>query len=688
MQIFEFHFNPKQKEDLVFDSFCYEPENVYEKRLGSLFLIGEIKNAILQNLKFLDNFASFFKKEYYSAPIKLSPEASLKEGLKKANEFLEGVAKSGDVSWLGNLNLAILSLKNFELNFAKVGMIKILLLRQGQIIDIGKNLEFSEIEPYPLKIFGNIVSGKLTENDIILVLTQDIFNFFSEQNLLSEFSELSKQDDGAGVNEKKLKKILKAREKELLKNSGVCFLCLLTREVWIEEKKPRAFTFQKPREKFSIKKVFLPIINSVRNFIFSRLKSLPSFFLKGLSKLKEIPKKILKLSYISRCCEKYTILRKLKPEIRIPKIKIPKPEIKFTPNLKRGLISLSLLILLLISGFFIFKREEKIKLEKYQFTLSTIREDFSRAENLLILKNEKGAFDILKKARQDLLPLIKERSHLQKEAISLKNSVEEKMEQISKLEKIPVPELFFEFGPREFIPQKMIYWKENLYFYNPYADNVYKLTPKAEKFVLSTNQGFDEAIVLDNELLFFKKPNLFFFLKNDQFQESIEIKLPYSDFTPKALAVFRSSLYFLDGKNGEIIKYPKFNKDSSQTWLKKDEFKKPFSGKSMAIDGINGTIWILNKDNTIFRYFRGNLKDTLVLNLFPEPKNLSKISLQLGLFYLLEPTQSRLIVLTKTAEVFKQFQSEKFDNLKDFAVSEDNKTIWLLNGQKVYQIEI
>ena len=191
MQVFEFHFNPpsqnkrgaKQaelKDDLIFDSFCYEPENIYEKRLGSLFVVREMKNVLPRNSKFLDNVAGFLKRQYYSGPVRFSPETCFREGLKKSNEFLENIAKKGDVSWLGNLNLAVLTVRNFELNFAKVGAIKILLLRKGQVVDIGKNLEFSEIEPYPLKIFDNIVSGKLFEDDVILVLTKEIFPVFSE----------------------------------------------------------------------------------------------------------------------------------------------------------------------------------------------------------------------------------------------------------------------------------------------------------------------------------------------------------------------------------------------------------------------------------------------------------------------------------------------------------------------------
>ena len=128
MQIFEFHFNPKAKSDLVFDSFCYTPANIYEKRLGGLYMMGLLKSVLPQNVRFLDNLAKTIKERYYKT-ISASAEKSLKDALKKANESLEKITKAGDVSWLGNLSFAVVSLKDYELNFTKVADLKILLLR-------------------------------------------------------------------------------------------------------------------------------------------------------------------------------------------------------------------------------------------------------------------------------------------------------------------------------------------------------------------------------------------------------------------------------------------------------------------------------------------------------------------------------------------------------------------------------
>ena len=252
MQTFEFHFNPHLKLDLIFDSFCYEPENIYERRMGSLYLVGLLKNALPRNLRFLEKLQKVIKEKYYKSTI-FAPEKSLRESLKEANEFLEGIAKRGDVSWLGNLGFAILCLKNFKLNFTKVGGMKIFLLRRGQIIDIDKKLKFQDIEPYPLKIFSNIVSGKLSEGDLILVLTKEIFDFFQENLLLNEIAKLPPHHNFGGG----LKDILDRKKEGLSRISGALLAISLRKEVLAGKKE---IILPKISKEFSLKEVLSPFL--------------------------------------------------------------------------------------------------------------------------------------------------------------------------------------------------------------------------------------------------------------------------------------------------------------------------------------------------------------------------------------------------------------------------------------------
>ena len=73
--------------------------------------------------------------------------------LKIINDFLDKEIKSGNVNWLGNLGLAILNLNNSVLNFTKVGKIRILLVRDNELLDLSENLEFQDTEPDPMKVF-------------------------------------------------------------------------------------------------------------------------------------------------------------------------------------------------------------------------------------------------------------------------------------------------------------------------------------------------------------------------------------------------------------------------------------------------------------------------------------------------------------------------------------------------------
>jgi len=709
MRIFELHFNPRSKgetADKIFDSFCYEPENIYEKRLGSLYMVGELRNTLPQNSRLLDNIAQVIKGRYYVLPLQ-TPEQSFKESLKKINEFLAGEVSKENVSWLGNLNFAALSIKNFDLNFTKVGGLKILLLRAGKIIDIGKNLDLQDIEPYPLKIFINIVSGKLDVNDKILVLTKEIFTVFSEglaedgetrqkvnkdEKLFSSESLLTKFVKESFFDEKKLREILKAKEKRLSEISGVCLFIDLSKVLpGGRLEKPKIVTFRKEVEKFSIREALSPLIRLLVKFGLILKKLLFSIVTLIEKKLKKkLSGPVYKLKNIFHLFQlKFKSKTK---KIKVLHLQLPtslnlKSKIKITENLKKGLVSILVLALVLLIGFFIFQREEKQQLKNQIAVLNEVQEKINQAENFLIFKEEEKANILFKESWQRILPLTTKEGPLKKEATSLKESIEKHLTNLNKLEKITDPKLIFEFNPEEFIPQKMVISRQDLYFFSPYSKNLFKINESRKGSLIQTNQKFNLAASLDDAILFFSKPDKIATFKNGQFGESLSLKQPYLDFSFSDFSSFRINLYFLDSEKGEIIKYTaplEEGKDSPQLWLSSGT-KKATDSKSMAVDG---SIWILKENNIISLYYAGQYQKDLTLDFFPYPKKLYKIVAlpNLSYFYILEPIQNRIIILDKTGKIIKQFQSEKFDNLKDFAVSDNGKAIYLLNGLKVYQI--
>lgn len=305
MQVFEFHFNIKSREDVTYDSFIFEPENSHEKKLGSLYMVGQLSHLLPQNFQFIKNLAFYLKERYYDSFL-LSPEQNFQKSLKDVNKFLEEITKKENVSWLGNLNFVALSLSTVwskynlseqqEINFTKIGDIKILLLRDKKIIDIGQKLDIQEAELYPLKIFNSVVSGKLAVDDKIIIFTSDLFSFFEKTGLLKKISEVN--------TEKELKNVF--NNKELKNIAGISLLIILSKGY----KRKLSWPLKFKREKFQV------------NFILIFF----AFFQKAFQKIKNIM--WIKFYFVG---DKFKLLIK-----------------------HRNVIRILILIFLLMLGFFIF----------------------------------------------------------------------------------------------------------------------------------------------------------------------------------------------------------------------------------------------------------------------------------------------------------------------------------------------
>jgi hypothetical protein len=225
MKIFEFAFNPKKSKDRFFEVFSYEPKSPKEKPKGSLYVVGELQNALEFHSRFLHTISRILQEEYYASPVK-SAEAALKAGLKKLNEFLSQEAKKGNVDWLGNLHVAALLFitigeKKTVFHLARTGTVKVLLWRNGTLVDVGKKLDVNA-SGHSVKIFGNIASGKVFPHDHIVVTTKDIHDVFSREKALLTLGSLTEG--------KQFKDFFAKRQKILSRFSGILFSALIEQE--------------------------------------------------------------------------------------------------------------------------------------------------------------------------------------------------------------------------------------------------------------------------------------------------------------------------------------------------------------------------------------------------------------------------------------------------------------------------
>ncbi len=215
LAVFEFHFNPNPKQnDSVFDTFCFLPQTLFEKKQGNLYLVAEIKNPTKNSQFVLNRVAEIIKKYFYQKPV-FSSQDSFQLGLNQANDFLS--------DWQGILNFAAIVVgPKCNIKVSKAGNLKIVLFRQNEAFDIGSNFNSHTT---PGKIFPDVIEGNLQKGDRLLVATSDVFHSFQNEQILENLAQRQ--------NPKLVKQVFKEKKKILREFSGACLLAFVKKRWFI-----------------------------------------------------------------------------------------------------------------------------------------------------------------------------------------------------------------------------------------------------------------------------------------------------------------------------------------------------------------------------------------------------------------------------------------------------------------------
>src|SRR3989344_4148915 len=166
----ELTFNPKGSEYLC-DSFAFEPIDDKTHHLGHLFLTGQVKNGAEDNAYLLNLLVSLAKREYYheAATAETDPKQAFDATLKKLNDVLEDFfsAKGGPASGGQRLDLGLVAIAGDQIHLSKLGKFKVLLARNGELIDILNNVQLFDKDREGTEKFSNIISGKIHDGDKI-----------------------------------------------------------------------------------------------------------------------------------------------------------------------------------------------------------------------------------------------------------------------------------------------------------------------------------------------------------------------------------------------------------------------------------------------------------------------------------------------------------------------------------------
>ena len=110
------------------------------------------------------------------------------------------------------------------------------------------------------------------------------------------------------------------------------------------------------------------------------------------------------------------------------------------------------------------------------------------------------------------------------------------------------------------------------------------------------------------------------------------------------------------------------------------------SSLSLAIDG---SVYTINSDKILDKYYSGAKEKSYFIKLSSKLNDIKiKTAKDFKNIYLADRQNNRLVVISKNGELLRQYASESFINLKDFQISDDEKTAYVLDGNKIFSISM
>ncbi len=165
-----------------------------------------------------------------------------------------------------------------------------------------------------------------------------------------------------------------------------------------------------------------------------------------------------------------------------------------------------------------------------------------------------------------------------------------------------------------------------------------------------------------------------------------EIVFPFDNVKLSDIFVYNRKLYALDTNNNQIYRHnqTQVGYDKGTNWIKDNTSVDIKDAVSLAIDG---DLFVLKKNGEILKLTGGQKQDFAITGLDPILDNPTQIWTYNGVenIYVLESTNKRVIILNKEGKMLNQYTDDAWQNPTSMIVDEEEKTIYVLDDNKIYK---
>ncbi len=606
-----------------------------------------------------------------------SNENGFENSIAQINEDLSKLAEKGWANWIGKMNACIASRQNEKLFLATTGKIHAYLFRDKQFSDIADSPKTTN----PLKVFENFATGKVSKRDFLFLTTTQLFNYISIERIKDILTHNSLQKACETIAEI----VTQIAEPQI---SFGTFIIEVGADVNDNQQFKSDFPVlpNTPTNKYigAASAVAGTAAAGIASQAKNAAKNMAPFFAKIWAFLKKPNFSALKMENIKKLN-----LKDLSPVLVAKKAKeiANLEKIKQLPKIKKFFLASAIvfvLILIVNLGVAAHVRNQKKKIDSLSAVFTEVQHKIVDANTAYIYEDKAKAFSILQDAKNQLSAVdasanaaaATQKEELTKEVTELINS-------IGGLKTATVREVATnDKGNADRL--KLI--GNNLYLINNSANYYIPLNWQTSKFGTETTlSNSPEATALntaESGILYTDKDGNIY---QANLGNSSADKQAANIGPGISAIVFYGSptkIYGLNKSQNQITSAEIGKTDPAKNYLQQNV------DLSSAIDiAIDGSIYVL-MPNQVLKFTKGLNKAFSNPGLTYSSRSKIFASKDLSYEYILDPESKRIIVLDSRGGLKAQYTSDQFTDIKDFTISADGKSAYILNGQKVLEVTL
>lgn len=615
--------------------FFTHPQNLtssqilYEEAISEsaqLFIVAEIRNVKRKTeLVDLKKISEVILATFRKNK-KLSAETMFENSLAEINEQLGELAHKGRSTWLSKLSAVLMLKSGFQVFLANTGA-SLAMLKRGS--DLSHILQPEKQTMNPMKTFQNFSIGKIKDNDIVLLTLNNIFNFIS----LDLFGKVLNEEPDEAVNT--LSKILNAAGSE---EQFACFILQFTKE---------------PQVSLNQEEIFAPLPETETPLLHSPIPARAEIW---LSKIPHMMRNGIKA---------------------LPKIKASAWQ-RLSPARKFFLSSSLIFILIFAVNLIAFalKISNGKANEKINQQITKIGDTVHEAEAALIYKNDRQAFALLSSAWDGYRDL--ERT-APKRASGLKSVLVELDRRVNRISEISSPQLIAEL---KFTPQFMVRAgsgfllagreTNTLSFFDKQVRNIFLINnPSEELRGIAHVSGLGHVLITADKI----------YLVNEQ-QKQVEILKTVMNANLFGIKfILPNRIYVLDKNANQIWRFNLAGRSMSEAQA---TIKKQASLADIIDFSLDKDLYLLSP-TTVTKVVNGSLLEFKLPSLSEPLASAQKIVVASNI-YVSGGNSKRLLIFDKSGGLLNQIVFPNLNNISEFVVDEQQRTIYLLDANKLYRI--